>query len=287
MFALIDTLIQGLLLGGLYALFALGLALMFGVMRLTNVAHGDFIVLGAFGTYALAATGVNPFLAGVVTLPVAFAVGYALQRFPLNRTLGKDPLPSLVVTFGLSIVIQNVLMEVFTADPRSIESLGLNTQSLSVIDDLNVGLMPLVVLIVAAACTVLMQWLFSATALGRSFRAVSDDPEVAQLMGLKSAHLYAMATGIAFVLVSLAGTLQGMRSTVSPADGPALLLFAFESVIIGGLGSFWGTFAGALLLGVTQQIGFRLDPGWGIWGGHLMFLAVLVVRPQGLFPKTR
>lgn len=287
MFALIDTLIQGLLLGGLYALFALGLALMFGVMRLTNVAHGDFIVLGAFGTYALAATGVNPFLAGVVTLPVAFAVGYALQRFPLNRTLGKDPLPSLVVTFGLSIVIQNVLMEVFTADPRSIESLGLNTQSLSVIDDLNVGLMPLVILIVAAACTVLMQWLFSATALGRSFRAVSDDPEVAQLMGLKSAHLYAMATGIAFVLVSLAGTLQGMRSTVSPADGPALLLFAFESVIIGGLGSFWGTFAGAMLLGVTQQIGFRLDPGWGIWGGHLMFLAVLVARPQGLFPKTR
>jgi len=191
------------------------------------------------------------------------------------------------VTFGLSIVIQNVLMEVFTADPRSIESLGLNTQSLPVIDDLNVGLMPLVILIVAAACTVLMQWLFSATALGRSFRAVSDDPEVAQLMGLKSVHLYAMATGIAFVLVSLAGTLQGMRSTVSPADGPALLLFAFESVIIGGLGSFWGTFAGAMLLGVTQQIGFRLDPGWGIWGGHLMFLAVLVVRPQGLFPKTR
>lgn len=287
MLALIDTLTQGFLLGGLYALFALGLALMFGVMRLTNVAHGDFIVLGAFGTYALAATGVDPFLAGVVTLPVAFAVGYALQCFPLNRTLGKDPLPSLVVTFGLSIVIQNVLMEVFTADPRSIESLGLNTQSLPVIDGLNVGLMPLVILIVAVACTVLMQWLFSATALGRSFRAVSDDPEVAQLMGLRSVHLYAMATGIAFVLVSLAGTLQGMRSTVSPADGPALLLFAFESVIIGGLGSFWGTFAGAMLLGVTQQIGFRLDPGWGIWGGHLMFLAVLVVRPQGLFPKTR
>ena len=287
MFAVIDTLIQGFMLGGLYALFALGLALMFGVMRLTNVAHGDFIVLGAFGTFALAATGINPFLAGVVVLPVAFALGYAPQRFPLNRTLGKDPLPSLVVTFGLSIVIQNVLMEVFSADPRSIESLGLNTQSLSVIDGLSVGLMPLMILVVAAACTVLMQWLFSATALGRSFRAVSDDPEVAQLMGVKSVHLYAMATGIAFVLVSLAGTLQGMRSTVSPADGPALLLFAFESVIIGGLGSFWGTFAGAMLLGVTQQIGFRLDPGWGIWGGHLMFLAVLVVRPQGLFPKTR
>jgi branched-chain amino acid transport system permease protein len=89
------------------------------------------------------------------------------------------------------------------------------------------------------------------------------------------------------VLIALAGVLQGMRTTVSPADGPLLLLFAFEAVIIGGMGSFWGTLAGALLLGVMQQIGFRLDPGWGIWFGHLVFLAVLVLRPQGLFPKTR
>jgi branched-chain amino acid transport system permease protein len=129
--------------------------------------------------------------------------------------------------------------------------------------------------------------LFARTALGRSFRAVSDDREIAELMGLDAKKTFALATAIAFVLIAVAGVLQAMRTTVSPADGPVLLLFAFEAVVIGGLGSFWGTLAGALLLGVTQQIGFRLDPGWGIWFGHIVFLAVLVIRPQGLFPKTR
>ena len=282
-----DTLIQGVLLGGLYALFALGQALMFGVMRLTNTAHGDFIILSAFAALAVVASGINPFIGGLVVLPLAFAVGYGLQRFPLNGTLGKDPLPSLVVTFGLSIVIQNLLMELFTADPRSIDSMGLNTGSVKLSDSLTIGVMPLLILALALACTMAMQWLFNSTQLGRSFRAVSDDPEVAQLMGLKSSHLYALATAIAFVLVALAGVLQAMRSTVSPTDGPALLLFAFEAVIIGGMGSFWGTFAGAMILGIAQQIGFRLDPGWGIWFGHIVFLTLLLFRPQGLMPKTR
>lgn len=285
--SIVDTLIQGVLLGGLYALFALGQALMFGVMRLTNTAHGDFIILSAFAALAVVASGINPFIGGLVVLPLAFAVGYGLQRFPLNGTLGKDPLPSLVVTFGLSIVIQNLLMELFTADPRSIDSMGLNTGSVKLSDSLTIGVMPLLILALALACTMAMQWLFNSTQLGRSFRAVSDDPEVAQLMGLKSSHLYALATAIAFVLVALAGVLQAMRSTVSPTDGPALLLFAFEAVIIGGMGSFWGTFAGAMILGIAQQIGFRLDPGWGIWFGHIVFLTLLLFRPQGLMPKTR
>ncbi|HEY2979178.1 MAG TPA: branched-chain amino acid ABC transporter permease, partial [Burkholderiaceae bacterium] len=135
--------------------------------------------------------------------------------------------------------------------------------------------------------TAALQALFGRTALGRSFRAVSDDREIAELMGLNAGKVYALATGIAFLLIVVAGMLQAMRTTVAPSDGPLLLLFAFEAVIIGGMGSFWGTFVGAMLLGLTQQIGFRLDPGWGIWFGHLVFLAVLVVRPQGLFPKTR
>ena len=132
-----------------------------------------------------------------------------------------------------------------------------------------------------------MQWLFGHTRLGRAFRAVSDDREIAELMGLDSNRIYALATGIAFVVIALAGLFQALRTTVSPADGPLLLLFAFEAVIIGGMGSFWGTFVGAMVLGLTQQIGFRIDPGWGILMGHGVFLAVLVVRPQGLFPKTR
>ena len=129
--------------------------------------------------------------------------------------------------------------------------------------------------------------LFERTPLGRAFRAVSDDKEIAELMGLDSRKVYALATAIAFLVIALAGVFQGMRTTVSPADGPLLLLFAFEAVIIGGMGSFWGTFVGGMVLGLTQQIGFRLDPGWGIWFGHLVFLVVLVIRPQGLFPKTK
>ena len=285
---MLDIAIQGMLLGGLYCLFALGQSLMFGVMRLTNTAQGDFIVLAAFGAIALASVvAAHPLLIGALLLPVAFAVGYALQRWVLNGTLGRDPLPSLVVTFGLSVVIQNALLEIFSADPRALDSGALATQSLGLPGQISVGVLPLTILGVAVLGTVGLQALFARTALGRSFRAVSDDKEIAELMGLDSRKVYAVATGIAFLFIAVAGTFQAMRTTVSPADGPLLLLFAFEAVIIGGMGSFWGTLVGALVLGLTQQIGFRIDPGWGIWFGHLMFLAVLVVRPQGLFPKTR
>ncbi|MCY1503073.1 High-affinity branched-chain amino acid transport system permease protein LivH [compost metagenome] len=286
---MLETLLQGVLLGGLYTLFALGQSLMFGVMRLTNTAQGDFIILGAFAVIAgVSMTGAAvPWLVVLAVLPLAFGFGYLLQRHVLNGTLGKDPLPSLVVTFGLSIVIQNLLLELFSADPRAIEVGALATASVPLGDTLALGALPLVILAVAVAATGAMQWMFTRTPLGRTFRAVSDDREIAELMGLKAKQVYALATGIAFVLIAIAGALQGMRTTVSPSDGPLLLLFAFEAVIIGGMGSFWGTLAGAMILGIAQQIGFRIDPGWGIWFGHLVFLAVLVLRPQGLFPKTR
>jgi branched-chain amino acid transport system permease protein len=285
---MIEILVQGLLLGGLYCLFALGLSLMFGVMRLTNTAHGDFIILAAFG--AVAATSAlawSPFGVAVLLLPLSFVFGYAVQRWVLNGTLGKDPLPSLVVTFGVSIVIQNALLEVFSADPRSLESSGLNQQSVQLGAGLSVGTLPLLIFAVAVVCTGALQLMFQRTSLGRAFRAVSDDREIAELMGLDARQVYALATAIAFLLIALAGLFQALRTTVSPADGPALLLYAFEAVIIGGMGSFWGTFVGAMVLGLAQQVGFRIDPGWGIWFGHLTFLAILLVRPQGLFPKTR
>ena len=282
-----DILLQGFLLGGLYALFALGQSLMFGVMRLTNTAQGDFIILGGFFSISLVgATGLAPGWALLLIAPAAFMFGYVLQRFVLNGTLGKDPLPSLVVTFGLAIIIQNLLLELYSADPRSLDAGAIALDSLS-IGIATVGTLPLLTLGVAVLATLALQALFSFTSLGRSFRAVSDDREAAQLMGIRPSIVYAQATGIAFVLIALAGTLQAMRTTVSPSDGPLLLLFAFEAVIIGGMGSFWGTLLGALLLGISQQIGFRFDPGWGIWFGHLTFLFVLLIRPQGLFPKTR
>jgi branched-chain amino acid transport system permease protein len=282
-----DILLQGFLLGGLYALFALGQSLMFGVMRLTNTAQGDFIILGGFFAISLVgATGLALGWTLLLIAPAAFVFGYVLQRFVLNGTLGKDPLPSLVVTFGLAIIIQNLLLELYSADPRSLDAGAIAIDSLS-IGIATVGTLPLLTFGVAVLATLALQSLFSFTSLGRSFRAVSDDREAAQLMGIRPSIVYAQATGIAFILIALAGMLQAMRTTVSPSDGPLLLLFAFEAVIIGGMGSFWGTLLGALLLGISQQIGFRFDPGWGIWFGHLTFLFVLLVRPQGLFPKTR
>ena len=160
-------------------------------------------------------------------------------------------------------------------------------ESLQLAEHLYVGVLPLIIFLIAVASAAAMQWLFGNTAIGRAFRATSDDKEAAQLMGLDHEHIYALATAIAFVLIAIAGILQGMRTTIAPTDGPGLLLYAFEAVIIGGMGSFWGTFSGGILLGVAQAIGFRIDPGWGILIGHLVFLAMLIVKPNGLFPKTK
>ena len=287
MLSFLDTLAQGVLLGGLYALFALGQSLLFGVMRLTNTAHGDFIILSAFVAWSLAVVTGSPWLALIVLLPLAFAGGYLLQRLVLNGTIGKDPMRSLVVTFGLAIVIQNVLQQIYTADPRSIDSGGLNTATFQLAEGFSIGALPLLIFAAALALTAGLQLLFDRTDLGRAFLAVSDDREAAELMGLDHRHVYALATGIAFLVVAFAGTLHGMKTTVSATDGPSLLLYAFEAVIIGGMGSFYGTLVGGMLLGVTQDIGFRIDPGWGIWTGHVVFLAALLLRPSGLFPRTR
>src|SRR5256885_7125793 len=292
MASILDTVVQGSLLGGCSALFALGQSLLFGVMRLTNTAHGAFIVLGAFAASSLGlATGlpawVAPWTTLIVLLPIGFAAGYGLQRAVLNGTLGKDPLPSLVVTFGLAIVIENLLQQIYTADPRSIESGALGTASVEIASGVSVGVLPVLILALAVALTASLQLSFDRTSLGRAFRAVSDDLETAELMGLDHRRVYSVATGIAFALIAVAGTLHGMRTTFAAADGPSLLLSAFEAVIIGGMGSFYRTLAGGMLLGVTQDIGFRIDPGWGIWSGHVAFLAMLIFRPNGLFPRTR
>jgi branched-chain amino acid transport system permease protein len=284
----IDTILQGLMLGGLYALFAMGLSLMFGVMRLVNIAHGDLILLCSFAGFAIVdGLGLSPLVAFALVIPSSFAVGYALQRGVLNFTLGRDILPPLLVTFGLSIVIQNALLEIFSADTRSIKSGGFESASIQIAEALALGWLPFVIFITAVLAAWGLQWLFGSTSIGRAFRATSDDREAAQLMGVNNGHVYALATGVALALVAIAGIFHGMRPTIAPTDGPALLLYAFEAVIIGGLGSFWGTFAGGLILGVAQSIGFRIDPGWGILVGHLAFLVVLLFRPTGLFAKTR
>ena len=284
----LDAIIQGVLLGGLYALFATGLSLIFGVMRLVNIAHGDLIVLAAFlGLAMVNGTGVHALLSLVVTVPVMAGIGYALQRGILNLTLGRDILPPLLVTFGLSIIIQNVLLEVFSADTQRLKAGPLETASIAIGEQIAIGWFPLIVFLTAIGVIAGLQLLLFRTRLGTAFRATSDDHETAALMGIDNRHVFALAMALALAVVAIAGTFMAIRTNFSPAIGPARLLYAFEAVIIGGLGSLWGTLAGGVILGVAQAIGAKFHPGGQILAGHVAFLIVLVLRPNGLFPRTR
>jgi branched-chain amino acid transport system permease protein len=283
----IDSIIQGFMLGGLYALFALGLSLIFGVMRLVNLAHGDLIVLAAFVILVVArALGLDIFLALVLTAPLMFALGYALQHVILNRTLGREILPPLLVTFGLSIIIQNGLLELFSADSRLLDAGGVEMASIGLGFGLAVGVMPLLTFLSAVLAILALNLLFYRSQLGRAFRATSDDPEIAQLMGIDNRRIFAIAMGVAMVVTAVAALHLGMRSNFDPTIGPARLLYAFEAVIIGGLGSFWGTLAGGIIIGLAQTIGAHINPEWQILAGHLAFLVVLMLCPRGLFPRA-
>ena len=282
---LLNAVVQGTLLGGLYALFAAGLSLIFGIMRLVNIAHGDLIVLAAYlALTVIGALGINPFAALVIVVPVMAVIGYGLQRLLLNQTLGEDLLPPLLVTFGLSVIIQNGLLELYSADPQKLNAGAVETMSLPV-GSLNVGLLPLIMFATTVVIIAGLQWLFYRTALGRAFRATSDNQDVAQLMGLNRWHVFGLAMAISLAVVAVAGVFLGVRTSFDPAGGPGRLIFGFEAVIIGGLGNLWGTLAGGVILGIAQAIGAQINPGWQILAGHLAFLAVLAVRPRGLFPR--
>ncbi len=282
----INAIVQGILLGGLYALFAAGLSLMFGVMRFVNLAHGDFIIVAAYLMLAVV-TGlqIHPALAVVFVIAALGAAGYLNQRILLNRVLGADLLPPVLVTFGLSIIIQNSLLEAFSADSQRLDAAWLNTASFEVTKDMSIGALPLLMFVVAVAVIAGVQFIFFHTALGRMLRATSDDPEIVPLMGGNNAHIFAIATLIASVIVAIAGILLATKTNFDPAAGPVRLLFAFEAVIIGGLGNIWGTLLGGVILGVAQTIGAQIDAGYQILAGHLVFLAILVVRPRGLLNK--
>ncbi|MDL2409437.1 branched-chain amino acid ABC transporter permease [Rhizobium calliandrae] len=282
----LDTIVQGILLGGLYALFAAGLSLVFGIMRLVNLAHGDLIVLAAFLLLVLvSALGLNPFVAALVALPVMFVVGWALQFLVLNRTIGDDILPPLLVTFGLSVVIQNALLQGFSADSRRVSVGALESASLG-FGPVSVGTMSLLTFLSAVGVIVALNLVFYRTSIGRAFRATSDDRATAGLMGIRADRIFATAMGLAMVVVTIAALFLGTRANFDPTMGPARLIYAFEAVIIGGLGSFWGTLAGGVIIGVAQTVGAAVNPEWQILAGHVAFLLVLLVRPRGLFPRV-
>lgn len=282
----VNAIVQGVMLGGLYALFAAGLSLIFGVMRLVNIAHGDFIVLAAFLALVVTSTlGLHPLAAMLIVVPGMAIFGYVVQRSLLNKTLGDDLLPPLLVTFGLSVIIQNTLLETFSADPQKLNAGALETASLPLGSGITVGVLPLLMFVSAVLIIALLQTVFYRTALGRAFRAVSDNPDIAQLMGLNKKHVFGLAMALSMAVVGIAGVYLGIRTSFDPAIGPSRLIFGFEAVIIGGLGNLWGTLIGGIILGVSQSIGAQINPGWQLLAGHLAFLCVLAVRPRGLFPR--
>jgi branched-chain amino acid transport system permease protein len=283
----LDILIQGALLGGLYALFAAGLSLIFGVMRLVNLAHGDLIVLAAYVMLIAANALGGPLLIAVLAaLPAMFALGYVLQAGLLNRVIGPDILPPLLTTFGISIILQNGMLAAFSADTRRLPAGGIETLSVPLGGGIALGVLPLATFGTAVLVILGLNGLFYRTALGRAFRAVSDDPVTAQLMGIDNRRLFAVAFGIALAVCAIAGLFLGLRANFDPTIGPGRLIFAFEAVIIGGLGSLWGTLAGGMILGIAQSIGAAASPEWQLLAGHIAFLLVLAVRPRGLFPRT-
>ena len=281
----LDALIQGILLGGMYAQYALGMALMFGVMRIVNIAHGDVMIL--LSLIAVSLAGVIPFgniALIIVVVPIAVLIGWALQKFILNIVVGGDELPSLIATFGLSIALQNLMLEIWSADTRSLPNSEIASASFQ-IGPFYVGLLPVIVLICAIVITGGLDGVLRYSRFGRGLRAAAADTEAAAMAGVNPQKIYATATAIGVGILGLAAVFAALRATVSPADGSAQLIYAFEAVIIGGMGSIWGAFWGAMVLGIAQAIGLRIDPGLGILFGHLVFLVVLAIRPQGLMAR--
>ncbi|MEM9133222.1 MAG: branched-chain amino acid ABC transporter permease [Actinomycetota bacterium] len=280
---LLNAVIQGILLGGLYALFATGLSLAFGVMRFVNLAHGDLAILAAYLMLSSSATiGMSPWLALPIVVIGGAAVGYATQRALFNRTLGRDPMPGILVTFGLGIVIQNLLLERYSFTQQRLDVGSIVTESISLPGGISVGLLPLLILVVATVLLVALELVLRFTRFGRALRATADDARTAQLVGIDDRRMYGAAMAIAFGTVAVAGLFVGSRTSFGPAAGPTLLLFGFEAVVIGGLGSLWGTLLGGIVLGVSQTVANELSIGWDLLAGHLAFLAVLLLRPNGI-----
>ncbi|HJW74222.1 MAG TPA: branched-chain amino acid ABC transporter permease [Thermoleophilia bacterium] len=283
----VNVALQGVLLGGLYALFATGLALVFGVMRMVNLAHGDLGVFAAFiALFLFESFSVGLVWSGILTIVIMVGVGYLLQRGLLNFTLGDETRP-ILVTFGLSIIIQNGLVIWYSADSQGLDAGAIEDASIRVSDKLAIGWYPLLVFVVSIAVIAGLNLFLGRTRLGRAFRATSDDREAAELMGIDNRHIYSVAMAVSLAIVALAGVLLAIRTTFDPSQGPFRLIFAFEVVIMGGMGSMWGTLVGGIVLGLAQTLGAQaFGAGWGIFLGHCVFLTVLALKPSGFFAKT-
>jgi branched-chain amino acid transport system permease protein len=286
--AWVNAIIQGLLTGGLYALFACGLSLMFGVMKVVNLAHGDLaVVAGYIAIGVITVTHVPVLWSVVIVAPVMALLGYALQRTVIQSSLDRGVLTTLIVTFGLSVVIENGLLQFFTADTRGIGAgMALVTGSFKLGSQIEIPYLLLLIFLAAVAVLLGLQYFLSRSKYGRLIRAVADDKEAAQLAGADYRHVFGIAAAVAFATVALGGIAYGMYVDIYPTEGTdTILLFAFAAVVIGGLGSLWGTLLGGIVLGVAQQIGAQINLSDELLAGYIVFLAVLALRPQGLISQ--
>jgi branched-chain amino acid transport system permease protein len=283
--AWVNAVIQGILTGGLYALFACGLSLLFGVMKVVNLAHGDLATVAGYVGVGIVAATHMPFLWSVPLVVLAMAVlGYLLQRTVIQAAISRGELTTLIVTFGLSIVIENGLLQFFTSNSRGL-GIGdsFETASFSIGSQITIAWLNVYIFVLAVVVLLALQYFLSGSKYGRLIRAVADDREAAQLSGANYRHVFGVAAAIAFGTVALAGMSYGLTTTITPTTGTdTILLFAFAAVVIGGLGSLWGTLVGGIILGVAQQIGAQINISYEQLGGYVIFLLVLVVWPQGL-----
>ncbi|MDK4727718.1 branched-chain amino acid ABC transporter permease [Rhizobium phaseoli] len=278
---MINSLLQGILLGGYYAVIACGLSFMFSVMRIINLAHGSLAIAAAYGLWLLAAkAGIPPFAGLLIVLPTMAVFGWLLQRFILERSARGGTLLPILTTFGLSIVIDNLLFEQFGADTRSLAPFigNLSYASWQLPGHIFVGKLAVMMMVTAILLLGALQFFLSRFALGRAIRATAEDPDTAGLVGIDARRVNAVATAITMVTIGIAGAFLGMRATFSPYAGGPQLLFAFETAVIGGAGSLWGTLAGGIFLGLAQSLGAQLHPQGFLIGGHAVFLLVLFIR---------
>ena len=279
----LNAVIQGVLLGGLLALFACGLSLLFGTMKVINLAHGDLAIVAAFLAVEFApALHLSGLLSVLFVVPIFIALGYVGQRTLIQTSLDRGPFTVLLVTFGLSVIIENVLLEAFSADSHSISIGSLVSGSIQLTDQISIAYLSLGIFVLAVVVLLGLQYFLSRSRTGRMIRAVADDPEAAQLSGVGYKHVFGVAAAVAFGTVALAGIAFGMYSSFNASSGVNWLLYAFEAVVIGGLGSLWGTLLGGIILGVSQTVAGAYDPSLQIIAGHVVFLAVLAIRPEGI-----
>lgn len=281
---LTQPIVNGILLGGLYAIVAIGMSTMFGIVKLVNLAHGDLMILASFLCLSFMGwLGVSPLLSLLVVVPIMYFVGFFVQGYLINRVLGKEMEPPLLVAFGISIILQNLLLLIFTPDARTLET-SLAIKTIPITDFLNIPVIYLIDFLLGLGSISALYFFFQRTYMGRAIRAASDDEKAAQLMGVNTRNIYAKAMGIAMMTAAMAGVLIGMTFTFYPHTGPQYLIIAFGVVVIGGLGSMKGALAGGLILAMAQLLGAHFfGPGFQLFSGYVVLLVVLALRPQGIF----